>query len=502
MQTKSFKTGAIILLAVIMLISIIPISAMAATFNDEGNITSTYLTLYRFAYGNTVMSATAGGELGVVFVNKTTFYESEKEIPTSREDLVETADSYFQAGKQYFCAIDFSEHPDLSIDPENSHYFARELTVTLTCNNDSCEPVLDLSENSKVFVYKLPVLEAIPYGIDVTVSVEQGGNVAPTTGTFELEVLNTEKASNLPIDSFTIGNTTVSTNGTGNFDSKLTIGHNDYEKLFYLSYEGVLVKQKKGTAAGWTYDESVWFVKLHQDPVVNALTDDAAETMPNIKFDCFKGKMVDDEFVPDDETPEEKVTFTNTYTENVDPVITVKIPFTKKVTLGGDIAPTGETFKLNIFDIGNGNADEYADVTYTAEVKVTGEGEFEGQIIITGPESQVEQYICEGFFVREVKGTAENWTYSDAVWCVVPEWNEQQQRVFAAYPTTKETSDNGEYYAVAEKAADKMVFENIYTENTPVETPPTGDNSMISLWFALLFVSGIGVAVTKKKSVR
>lgn len=317
MKTKSLKALVGALLAAIMLLSIIPMSAMAVTYSDNDNtiIKSFGFSLENFAYGKSVISAKANSEkLGIIniaLINGTKFYESSKATPTSEEDLIETEDSTFQAGKQYFCAIEFSKHPDLL----DTFSFDRELTATLTCNGNAYNSILDLSGNNKVFVYKLPVLEAIPYGIDVTTVVEQGGNVAPEKGEFELEILNFEANSNLPISSFAIGNKNISTNGKGSFDTKLTIGNNDCEKLNYLFLEGIFVKQKKGTAEGWSYDESVWFVQLHQDPVVNALGD-GAEAMSNIRFDCIKGKMVDNEFVPDSEIPAEKITFTNTYTEN------------------------------------------------------------------------------------------------------------------------------------------------------------------------------------------
>lgn len=550
MKTKSLKTLVSVLLAVMLLLSIIPISAMAVTYkdNDNNTITSFGFTLNNFAYGKSVISAKAISEkigpLSIASIEGTKLYESSKATPTSKDDLTETSDSYFQAGKQYFCAIEFTKHDDLS----DETVFARDLTATLNCNGNTYNSILDLSENNRVFVYKLPVPEAVPYGIDVTTTVVQGGTVAPTNGAFELEVLNFEQNSNLPIDTFTIGNKNIATDGIGNFDTKLTIGNNDYEKLFSLSLEGIFVRQKNGNADGWTYDESVWFVKLHQDPVVNALTDDVA-TMPNISFDCLQGRLVDGEFIPDTEIPADKITFTNTYTENSDSVVTVKIPFVKKVTLGGNTEPLDETFEFEIFDIGNGDAQSYADVSYTAEVTVNGSGDFDGEIAITGPETQVEQYICEGFFVREVKGDAANWTYSDAVWNVVPEWNDQQQRVFVVYPTTKETSDNGDYYVVSEVPAENMIFENIYTENETVPTqepdetptqapeettyteepdgttvaqeseetdttaqeiaqsPKTGDNAAIGLWFTLLLIGGAGVLATtvysrKRKSLK
>ena len=61
------------------------------------------------------------------------------------------------------------------------------------------------------------------------------------------------------------------------------------------------------------------------------------------------------------ENPVDKMSFENVYTFD-DPVIKVEIPFTKTVKQGGTNAPNKQTFKLEIFDVGNGNADNYKDV--------------------------------------------------------------------------------------------------------------------------------------------
>lgn len=175
--------------------------------------------------------------------------------------------------------------------------------------------------------------------------------------------------------------------------------------------------------------------------------------------------------------------------------IPVVIPFTKTVEQGGDVAPGEETFRLEIFDIGNSNAEEYADVTYTAEVKTKGAGKFDGKIVFTGPADQIDSMLSEGFLVREVKGSAENWSYSDAVWAIIPEWNEQQEKVFVVYSTTKVPDADGDYYAATETSVEKMSFENTYTKNDEPQSPATGDNTMMGM-LALLFVSGTGVLGT------
>lgn len=509
MKTKLSGKGLLsIVIVLLMLLSLVPMSASAATYDGNGKVTSTAFELGNYSYGKPVNQYWVVGEKNGM-INIADILESESIICECRSEtfdysnLMETTDMYFSANKQYYFRLCFQAHW------ENTNGFADSFTAantTLTVNGTQCEQVFYESLNGKhCAVFKLPVLDAVSIAIPFTTIVEQGGTVAPGTESFELEVKNLYEDSNRPIDNYKIGGLHFTTDGIGASDKQFTISDDSFEAVLQLLDEGIVVSEKQGESEGWQYDSTVWCVKLHHDPVVNAL-DDETPTMPGYSFEFFKGDMVDGEFVPDSQISTDNMTFINTYTEDNEDIVTVKIPFVKNVTLGGNIAPSGETFKFEIFDIGN--ADGYEDVTYTAEVTVNGKGEFEGDISITGPESQVEQYICEGFFVREIKGNAANWTYSDAVWCVIPEWNEQQERIFVTYPTTKETSDNGDYYVIAEEPSEKMIFENIYTENKAVKpsSPQTGDNSMMGFWLTLLFVSGFGVVmrtvISKKRSVR
>lgn len=80
---------------------------------------------------------------------------------------------------------------------------------------------------------------------------------------------------------------------------------------------------------------------------------------------------------------------------------TYSFPFTKVVKKGGDIAPKSQEFELEIFNVGVGQIEDYADVTVTATVATNGTGEYEGLLTIQGPKSQVRDITCEGFCVRE-----------------------------------------------------------------------------------------------------
>lgn len=219
-------------------------------------------------------------------------------------------------------------------------------------------------------------------------------------------------------------------------------------------------------------------------------------------------------------------------------ITTYEIPFTKVVKQGGNVAPGQETFTLELFDIGAGEEADFPDVSYTATVTTNGAGQQTGKIVFTGPENQLFNFLIEGFMVREQKGSAEGWTYSDAVWGVQVilgedfEWPKLNFERVIFYPAIYEESDNGGYYIWDESAiADAMTFENTYTANQeavePTETPkevpteaPTeapkpakkaatvktddpNNPSNIALWLSVLFVSGAGLVkiISKKKEL-
>lgn len=179
----------------------------------------------------------------------------------------------------------------------------------------------------------------------------------------------------------------------------------------------------------------------------------------------------------------------------------LEIPFTKTVKLGGNTGPGKTEFKLEIFDIGNGSADGYKDVTYTAAVTTNGAGSYNGELVISGPAEQIRQFVSEGFFVREVNDNRSGWTYSNAVWHV--DANGEIR------PAKLETTANGEFYGVVNTAdtVREMTFENTYTYNTsytipdeqPISSPKTFDAG-VALYgvSALLSLSGTALVIKRK----
>ena len=172
--------------------------------------------------------------------------------------------------------------------------------------------------------------------------------------------------------------------------------------------------------------------------------------------------------------------YKNIHFTTVEKSVTYSFPFTKVVKKGGDIAPGKQEFELEIFNVGVGQIDDYADVTVTASVATNGVGEYKGVLTIKGPKSQVRDITCEGFCVREKNTGVANWTYSDTVYqifcheyTIATDAQSATQSSYEIFPVKLVETDNGAFY---EKTQDtpvaSMTFENIYTEKA---APAEGD---------------------------
>ncbi len=187
----------------------------------------------------------------------------------------------------------------------------------------------------------------------------------------------------------------------------------------------------------------------------------------------------------------------------------VEMPVSIAVKLTGDKKPAKETFKFEIYDLGVEDAEfEILNDSVTAEniaFDENGVAFIEGiiKIKVTG-----EDQLCnltEGFNVRMVKGSTKGWTYASEQWRIELFFENDALDFGIA---VKEIVD-GE---ISEEYANCMSFAVSYeavSEPDPTESgttepskpadpqsPQTGDNSMMGLWIALLFVSGVGVVGT------
>ncbi|MGO5207854.1 hypothetical protein ACTQ5A_11265 [Bacillota bacterium LCP21S3_F9] len=252
-----------------------------------------------------------------------------------------------------------------------------------------------------------------------------------------------------------------------------------------------------------------------------------------------------------------------------DEMITVTAPFTTTVALGGNAEPDAKTFELMLIG-SMGNELIFDDIKVTASVDTDGAGEYKGELTVTGPCRQLDKMLGEYAFVRQIDDGEENWTIDDTVWAVRFYQQEIAARSMSGVlyslliqPAYIKDTGDGLFYAVDinVEPLDEMSFTNVYTAheheyelkhdenghwdecpcgdiqneeahiygkwtvtkeattdptnpdtkpgtdtNPDTDTPATGDNSHMALWFALLFVSGAGVIGTtvygKKKRAK
>lgn len=153
---------------------------------------------------------------------------------------------------------------------------------------------------------------------------------------------------------------------------------------------------------------------------------------------------------PDDARPEFGVEATFKLT--VQPAITWRIPYTKRVVRGGSRTPGPQTFTLEIFGVGVSNlADQVTISGDTGSIATNGAGDYPGIVSVTAPANALD----EGFKVREKFGNAAHWTYSDVFYTIWPEHG-PDGTTFKIY--------EGEYIGGGDNPpVDVMTFENTYT---------------------------------------
>lgn len=151
-----------------------------------------------------------------------------------------------------------------------------------------------------------------------------------------------------------------------------------------------------------------------------------------------------------------------------EPIMLVyEIPFAKEVKLGGNTAPGKEIFELEIFNIGNGNAEAYKDVTVTARAETNGAKKHMGKIVFSGPKYQFRELVSEGFYVREKNGGKSGWKYSDQVYQIQMERSENGSDFenYIIHPVKVMVVQNEIVYEIMNEPVKEMNFVNIYTEN-------------------------------------
>ena len=364
----------------------------------------------------------------------------------------------------------------------------------------------------------------IPY----TTAVQKGGKNAPGIWAFVLTPFEFAGENNtqdpypnldLKLDATTIG--------AGEFQNEFIIS-GPAEQVHRFMDEGFLVRQESLIVSdSWTFSGAVYHIALRPvelDP--GETTGDSDMTFAPVIHATSRIQTDNEDVYSVIGDPLEKMNFGHTYTDDSAP-ITVEFPFTKVVKQGDNTAPGKETFELEVW--GANTPDRFEDITVKSTVETNGVGSFDGVFSVTGPRNQVESFIFEGLYLREKKGTAADWTYSDALWLIAVGGYDAEEDAYlwSAYPVRKPHDASGDYDIDNNGETDKMIFENTYTKNTPapsgngnggnnnnggnggnttpgtVKPAETGDSSHKTLWMLLvlsaLTLCGSAAAVVYKK---
>jgi len=264
----------------------------------------------------------------------------------------------------------------------------------------------------------------IPY----TKTVALGGNAAPGQENFAFEFAT-------PRSGFSLDPYVITTNGAGSHTGNIIIDITRQDVYDYIFTFGFDLWERDDGKAGWEYSKSRWFVKPYYDQSGNI-----QYTIRQYAGDS----MLDDS---------ERVAFTNTYTANT---VTLEIPYTKIIALGGNAAPGREEFTFEFVTPRSGfTLDPYV-------ITTNGAGSHTGNIVIDITRQDVYDYIFTfGFDVYERDGGKAGWTYSKTAWYVRPYFGQQQEL----------------RYVIREYAGDSMLddservaFTNTYTANLTTST--------------------------------
>ena len=181
--------------------------------------------------------------------------------------------------------------------------------------------------------------------------------------------------------------------------------------------------------------------------------------------------------------------------------VTIEIPFTKVVEQTGEKLPGNKTFKFDIFDFGHSEAADHVEIVADT-ITTNGKGNFEGvlKLKLTKKGYLDENYLDEGFYVKEVIETAEGWTYSTAVWYVMPNFNGVGWIFYVVEDGNVNPDEKDEMIFTNSYKANE---ENIVPEKQPtVQSPQTGDNNALFALSIALLLSLAFLVFRKRISVK
>ena len=194
------------------------------------------------------------------------------------------------------------------------------------------------------------------YSFPFTKVVKKGGDVAPGTQEFELEIFNVGVGQIEDYTDVTV-TATVTTNGAGEYEGLLTI-QGPKSQIRDITCEGFCVREKNTGVANWTYSDAVYCIFCYEYEIA---TDDQSATQSS--YDIFPVQLVETDngafYEKTQDMPVASMTFENAYTEKAAPAASDKPatdnkpaastkPAANNKPAAGNIPQTGDSSALAI----------------------------------------------------------------------------------------------------------------------------------------------------------
>lgn len=188
------------------------------------------------------------------------------------------------------------------------------------------------------------------YSFPFTKVVKKGGDVAPGTQEFELEIFNVGVGQIEDYTDVTV-TATVTTNGAGEYEGLLTI-QGPKSRIRDITCEGFYVREKNTGVVNWAYSDAVYYIFCHEYEIA---TD--GQSAIQSSYDIFPVRLVETDngafYEKTQDMPVASMTFENVYTEKAAPAAADKPatdnkPAANNKPAAGNIPQTGDSNALAI----------------------------------------------------------------------------------------------------------------------------------------------------------
>lgn len=195
--------------------------------------------------------------------------------------------------------------------------------------------------------------KSVTYSFPFTKVVKKGGDVAPGTQEFELEIFNVGVGQIEDYTDVTV-TATVTTNGAGEYEGLLTI-QGPKSQIRDITCEGFYVREKNTGVANWTYSDAVYCIFCYEYEIA---TDGQSATQSS--YDIFPVQLVETDngafYEKTQDMPVASMTFENVYTEKAAPAAADKPATGDKPAASTKPAANNKPAAGNIPQTGDSNA--------------------------------------------------------------------------------------------------------------------------------------------------